>query len=298
MQLNLQNLKNIKNIKNSYKNYISVIFSLLLNKKKINVKLKNGKVYTWNDLQVRNYIVAYNIKYKTDAKMEFFPELDKIEFNYLSKRLTFFGFLEDGFIYNELVNSEYGNLNFKDRVVLDIGANIGATSVFFALNGAKKVYAIEPMPKTYSILQKNIEINKLTELILPLNYGIGKTSKVNLDESISGLGADINSAIKSSGKTIEIKNLKYIIENYKIGKCVLKMDCEGCEYDALLSLDNDTISNFDEIILEYHYGCTNLKKFLEDNGYKVSCTKPKSSFNNISQTKMINGFLYAYKLKK
>jgi len=32
---------------------------------------------------------------------------------------------------------------------------------------------------------------------------------------------------------------------------ILKMDCEGCEYDIILK-DYDTIKEFDEIELEYH----------------------------------------------
>ncbi len=292
MQLTFQNFKNIRN---SYKNYIKITFLLLLNKNQINVVLKNGNIYNWSNLQVRNYIVAYNLKYNDDAKVEFFPDLDKLEFNYLDKRLTFFGLLEDGWIYHEFINFEYNKLNFKNRVVLDVGANSGATSIFFILNGAKYVLAIEPMPKTYSILKRNVEVNKLTEFIFSLNYGIGKPSEVNLNEDISGQGADIKSAITNTGKIIEIKSLKYIIEKYNIDKCVLKMDCEGCEYDALLSLDNDTIKHFDEIMLEYHYGCLNLKKFLEENGYNVSCTEPIISYNHIAKTKMKSGFLYARK---
>ena len=293
MQLSFQNFKKIRN---SYKNYIKVIFFLLINKKRIKVVLKNGNIYIWNNLQVRNYIVAYNLTYKNDAKVEFFPEMDKIEFNYLGKRFTFFGFLENGWIYHELINFEYNELNFKNKIVLDIGANSGATSVFFILNDAKYVFAIEPMPKTYSILNENIEINKLTGFISPLNYGIGKPSKVNLNMDISGLGADINSAVTELGKTVEIKSLSFIIEKYNIDKCILKMDCEGCEYDALLSLDRNTMEHFSEIMLEYHYGCLNLKKFLEENGYNVSCTDPVISYNHISKTIMKVGFLHAWKI--
>lgn len=260
--------------------------------------LRNGHIYNWSNLQVRNYIVAYNFNYNEDAKVELFPDLDKLELNYSGKRFTFFGFLENGWIYNEFINFEYNQLNFKNRVVLDVGANSGATCIFFILMGARQVFAIEPMPKTYLILKSNIEVNKLTEFILPLNYGIGKPSYVNLDEDISDLGADINRAITGTGKTVEIKNLEYIIEKYDIDKCVLKMDCEGCEYDALLSLDNSTINHFDEIILEYHYGCSNLQKFLEEKGYSVNCTKPLISGNLLSKTKMKSGFLYAKKTEK
>lgn len=293
MQLTFQNFKKIRN---SYKNYMKIIFFLLISKNRIKVVLKNGNIYTWNNLQVRNYIVAFNLTYKNDANVEFLPEMDKIEFNYLGRRFTFFGFLEDGWIYYEFVNFEYNQLNFKNKIVLDVGANSGATSIFFILKGAKFVFAIEPMPKTYSILKENIEVNKLTEFISPLNYGIGKPSKLNLNIDISGQGADINSAITKSGKTVEIKSLSSIIEKYNIDNCILKMDCEGCEYDALLSLDNNTIKHFSEIMLEYHHGYLKLKKFLEEHGYNVKCTEPVTSYNYISKIKMESGFLHAWKM--
>lgn len=292
MQLNIQNLKKIKN---SYKNYLKVIFLLLINSKKINVVLRDGNIYTWNNIQVRNYIIASNLRYNDGAKVKFFPDLDKMEFTYLSKRLTFVGFLEDGWIYHELVNFEYNQLNFNNKIVLDIGANSGATSIFFILNGAKYVYAVEPMPMTYSLLKENVRLNKLTQFISTLNYGIGYPSQVNLDTNISGQGAYIDSAIAKTGKSVEIKSLSYIIEKYKIDECVLKMDCEGCEYAALMSLDKNTLKHFSEIMLEFHYGCQNLKKFLEQNGYDVNCTEPISSYNHLSHTKMKSGLLYARK---
>ncbi len=285
-------------IKKSFKNYIKVILSLLFNKKMINVILNDGKTYNWNNIQVRNYIIAYNMKIKYSKNLELFPDLDKLEMVYNGNKLKFFGFLEDGWIYHEFINFEYYNLNFINQTVIDVGANSGATSIFFALNGAKYVYAIEPMPKTYSILKSNIELNNLDNKIIPLNYGIGKSAIINLDRYISGQGADINSAITKNGKAIEIKTLKYIIENYKLGKCVLKMDCEGCEYDAILSLDGNDLQHFDEIMMEYHYGSENLKNFLEGNGFSVTCSNQTNSYNHVSKTKMVSGLLYAKRNNK
>lgn len=62
----------------------------------------------------------------------------------------------------------------KGKIVLDIGANIGNHSIFFAkyLN-PKKVYAFEPVHPTYEILERNISINGLFDTIEPINCAIG-----------------------------------------------------------------------------------------------------------------------------
>lgn len=62
----------------------------------------------------------------------------------------------------------------RDHAVLDIGANIGNHSLYFALEaGARKVLSFEPVPFTFDILAKNIEINALEDRVELHNCGIG-----------------------------------------------------------------------------------------------------------------------------
>jgi len=44
-------------------------------------------------------------------------------------------------------SEEFKSMNFLNKIVLDIGANIGDSSIYFATLGAKKVMAVEPFPK-------------------------------------------------------------------------------------------------------------------------------------------------------
>ncbi len=270
-----------KMIRRAYKNAFSVILDLLIKKQLLRVSLKlNGKVYYWNNIQVRNYVNALNINYKNDSNVKFFPDDDLIEFIYSGRVFKFYGFLENGFVYNELQNFEYKDLNFKNKIVIDIGANTGATSIYFALNGAEKVYAVEPMPKTYKFLVKNILINGFQKKIYPLNFGIGKSSIAVVDENETGLGAKVNKPNKkhkvTKTKMVEIKSLRDLIDTLHIKECVIKMDCEGCEYDALLDLDKETFARIKEIILEYHNGCKKLANYLKENGYIVTCNHYKN----------------------
>jgi Methyltransferase FkbM domain len=56
---------------------------------------------------------------------------------------------------------------------------------------------------------------------------------------------------------------------------ILKLDCEGCEYEVILSADGQTLQKFYLVMIEYHYGCKNLKQKLERIEFKVSVTRPK-----------------------
>ena len=74
------------------------------------------------------------------------------------------------------------------------------------------------------------------------------------------------------------------------------MDCEGCEYDSLLSSDCDTIKIFEEIIMEYHDDPIPLVKKLIGCGYSINLNGndiheiTKISIN--SKNKKI-GYIYA-----
>jgi hypothetical protein len=84
------------------------------------------------------------------------------------------------------------------------------------------------------------------------------------------------------GTTIDLMAIKDIVDKYSIKTgSILKMDCEGCEYDAILSASADTLRTFSYIRIEYHYGYKNLKKKLQESGFKVSATIPKTDPKDI-----------------
>ena len=57
----------------------------------------------------------------------------------------------------------YGVLDVEDRAVLDIGAFIADSSLFFASRGARKVYAYEPV--FYEIAMRNVELNNASHVV-------------------------------------------------------------------------------------------------------------------------------------
>ncbi|WP_048054006.1 FkbM family methyltransferase [Thermoplasma volcanium] len=60
----------------------------------------------------------------------------------------------------------------EGRKVLDIGANIGDSAIYFALKGAAHVYAFEVVPSTSEICKENVRLNNLDGKITVFNYGL------------------------------------------------------------------------------------------------------------------------------
>lgn len=199
----------------------------------------------------------------------------------------------NGDIGGVFFREDYKWLNPKDNVVIDIGANIGDSSIYFALEDALKVIALEPYIYSYVMAEENVEINDLKSKIELLNAGYGKDSEVIVDDKETSAKSDLRLADR--GVKIKIYSLKTIFEKYNIKNALLKMDCEGCEYN-LLDEENETLGKLSRIQIEYHYGYERLKEKLENAGFNVSYTEPKKVYNeNARETDMYIGNIYAEK---
>jgi FkbM family methyltransferase len=183
--------------------------------------------------------------------------------------------------------------------LLDIGANIGDSCVYFALRGSSRIIAIEPFPRNYELAKKNIDVNRFTDRIILLLAGCAaETGNIIVDPLYKSNGRSRLVGFKQ-GIKIPLLTLRDILikNNISSGEAVLKMDCEGCEYETILSSTADTLRYFSHIELEYHRGYKNLKEKLEKCGFQVSVTRPimKHSNSNQGKSTTYTGYLYAIK---
>jgi len=111
----------------------------------------------------------------------------------------------------------YGELDYRGKSVLDIGADVGGSANWFLERGARHVIAVEASPRFYECLRVNAErLGNVTAILLEIsNY-----------HDISGL-------ILASKPDI------------------IKMDCEGCEVH-LTDVPNSILSLTPEYVLETH----------------------------------------------
>ena len=117
-------------------------------------------------------------------------------------------------IKNILSGKTYPLINiFEPRVIFDIGANIGATSVFFALNYPKaKIFSFEPTSMNFNLLKKNV---KNLKNVIAFNRGVfdkDVTEKIYLDRFSPGR----NSIFKRWTNSEEFEQIKLIITSIVI----------------------------------------------------------------------------------
>lgn len=157
---------------------------------------------------------------------------------------------DDSFILKEvfLENAYLFNPKWvKGGVVIDIGANIGSFSII-AASSARKVFAYEPEPHNFSLLKKNIALNELENKITAFNLAIGKPGETRINNA-SG-HSQINQV---AGDIVKVIGLDQVFTNNSIKNCrLLKLDCEGAEYEAIDNTSDGSLTKIDRILGEFH----------------------------------------------
>lgn len=159
---------------------------------------------------------------------------------------------------NEIFNNDdYKIKNLKNNsVVIDIGANIGVFSVYIA-NKIKtpSVFSFEPSRKTFNQLIDNVRLNRFEKTIVPINCAVGgKRGTTKLyDAGISGVKSIYQTRNERKFEPVRIITLEDIFVTNNIRKCdLLKIDCEGAEYEILSNCPNSIYKRISNIAMEFH----------------------------------------------
>nr|WP_315164868.1 FkbM family methyltransferase [uncultured Flavobacterium sp.] len=203
------------------------------------------------------------------------------------------------------IDKDYNFLYAKECIIIDIGCNIGLATLFFSSNmTVKKVYSFEPVTETYDLAKRNFLLNpEINSKITSFNFGLGKSNRKEIflfDNNIKGntgirgnKSASYNISQSKQEIEVEIKDIsKIFISIYEAKKqenFIVKMDCEGSEYEIMQRLDEtNLLSKIKVFMIEWH-----------DEGSKVlEDILIRNNFVVFSRNLTINsGMLYAYNTK-
>lgn len=148
----------------------------------------------------------------------------------------------DHSVYFGFKDSNYKNVLTdikKASVILDIGANIGTSSLYFSsINPQATIVAFEPHPDTYQRALVNLNYNNEASIFIQ-NYGLGSSpgffKMYELHSNNPGMNRILTSTTDLPYKTIEVRTLDSQIDSITNGSVdFVKIDVEGFEKEVLL----------------------------------------------------------------
>lgn len=185
------------------------------------------------------------------------------KYNFLGMKVEFYDIQSLRNMLFELFgfNSYYFESKNKKPVILDIGANIGDSIIYFKwLYPKSKIFAFEPLLKAYELLQKNIKNNSFKN-VTAYNAGLGKSQRTEIiysdqigtsTASTIYQNASIAKANSVSKQIIQIKRINEYPEITSLPKIdLLKIDIEGSESELFTDL-KPILSITDKTIIEFH----------------------------------------------
>jgi FkbM family methyltransferase len=163
--------------------------------------------------------------------------------------------------------------------VIDIGAGLGDFTLFAALVDDTRVVTFEPFPESFVLLKENATLNKAKN-IEAFSEAVSSTEGTLLLDLAGGEPLQFQSrnapvTQPDSQITVRARSLSDVVLQTGQGTCdLLKLDCEGAEYDILMKSPPEILAIIQRIVLEYHDGITayshhDLVHFLHGQGFKV-----------------------------
>ena len=261
-------------LRRHYRNWVSMILSDVVGKNNILATLRDGK----------SFYVSGRLEMYSSVKLAELIEngwiVDKKEnrdvvllspsgLNFKCRIGGDFGHLVEIFLKN------YWAIDARDKVILDVGMANGDSSIYFAERGAKLVIGLEPQLESFKFAEENILLNNMGNRIMPLNVALSSTS----GKKIVGLSPELHyitslqaKGNRRNGLTTEVEGitLNELMLNLELREIdLIKMDCEGCEFEVIHSISKEIFEHIKELILEFHSDPQELVDSLVRNDFDV-----------------------------
>jgi FkbM family methyltransferase len=220
--------------------------------------------------QVRNWpLYLFNYLLRRNRSAEY---LLRSGFRLIDNRGTLAGTIAVIF-----VRREYGRMQDDYRTIVDIGANMGAFVVYAAQACPNaKIYCFEPEQRNFEILKRNIAVNSLGMRVSAFQLAVASS---NGDRAMAIGSSPMNSLVANEAwqsLMVHCTTLLEILKQQELETIdLLKMNCEGAEYEILAGCTRTELERIPRIRLEYHnLDAVNrngkwLASYLTSQGYEI-----------------------------
>ncbi len=164
--------------------------------------------------------------------------------------------------------------------IVDIGGYIGDFTLF-AISElcAEKVVVYEPTAENFAMLIKNLDRNGCGDRVVAVNKGVSDKEAMCLNVEILDNEEVHASSIWYHGaeqRSIPCVTMDQLFAEHELDKVdLLKIDCEGGEYDILPAISPELLERIQNIVFEWHETpgyrpkLAGIEEQLSDNGFKV-----------------------------
>ncbi len=176
-------------------------------------------------------------------------------------------------------------LELRGQVVYDVGAYRGAYSLFFSqrVGPAGQVVAFEPEARNFSLLRRNLERNRVSN-VMPLQMALGAERDLRTLYSLPGmpttasLAEEARTPLRRARGQACIESLDELLDTLALPQPqFLKIDVEGMELEVLRGAARTLARTRPGLLIELH-GCSRghkraraaeLAELLEPCGYAL-----------------------------
>lgn len=172
-------------------------------------------------------------------------------------------FSDDAVFHTVYFEQEYDIHGDRDFRVIDIGMNVGYTSIFYAMNPrVREIYGFEPFQPTFKRAAENLECcGEVGKKIKAFSIGLGSRNEMKTVKYNSKDSESMSAVIENDGSESEVIVIKDAAETLGplltcsgTERIVCKMDCEGAEYDIFESLERgNLLEKIDVFLIEWHF---------------------------------------------